>query len=85
MDNGIANISLIKQLLHEKNTIIIKLISDLTIKSKRHVYNIIRLNNPKHSNHLILPYSACTLGEFCVTQVLINDSKRKFKDYLEKQ
>jgi hypothetical protein len=85
MDNGIANITLIKQLLHEKNTILVKLISDLTIKSKRHIFNIIRLHTPQHSNHLLLQFSACTLGEFCVTQVLLNDSKRKFKDYLEKQ
>lgn len=74
-----------KKLLHEKNLLIVKSISELSIKDKRKVFTILR-KLPTRNHNIILPkYLGITLGEFCTVQVLLTDSKRKLKDFLNEQ
>lgn len=84
MDSTIPNVSLVKRLLCEKNNLVITQISELSVKHKRKVFGLLRKETPTHANYLFLQYSACTLGEFCTTQVLLSDGKRKFKDFVSR-
>lgn len=84
MENGIANVPLIKQLLHHKTISVMMTASEMSIKHKRKIFSLLRKQNPVHCNYLLIQYSACTLGDFCTTQVILNDGKRKFKEHIDK-
>ena len=82
MDDEIPNHCLVNRLLHEKNLLVVKLVSEISVKHKRQLLSSLRKAAPIHSNYLFLQFSACTLSEFCTTQVLLSDGKRKFNDFL---
>jgi len=85
MDLCITNSHVLNQLLHERNLIIVQHIADLSIKDKRKVFVMLRKMDGPNANYMFPKYFGATVGEFCTVQVLINDSKRKFKEYLAKQ
>jgi hypothetical protein len=86
MDMCIANKRVLNQLIHEKNLILVKNISELSIKDKRKVFSSLRkIENDGNINFLFPSCFGVTIAEFCTIQVLLNDSKRKFKDTLLKQ
>jgi hypothetical protein len=85
MDLSIINEDLLNQLIHERNLILVQHISDLSIKDKRKLFSLLRKVSNKHHNFMFPQFFGATIGEFCTVQVLLNDSKRKFKEYLNKQ
>jgi ABC-type sugar transport system ATPase subunit len=87
MDTGICNTVLFKQLLHKKNKCMFELVSSLQVKNRRKLFTSVRkLNNPLCStNFIFLQHHACTLAEFCVIHVIINDGRRKISKPHEEQ
>lgn len=82
----ITNKRVLKRLIHEKNLIQVKNISELSIKDKRKVFASLRkIEDNHHFNYLFPMCFGVTIAEFCTIQVLLNDSKRKFKDNLSQQ
>lgn len=85
MDVSVVNRDLLFQLIHERNLIVVRNISELTIKDKRRVLAILRQVPQAHPNLLLPRFSGVTIGEFCTVQLLMSESKRKFKEYVHKQ
>ena len=85
MDLSIINKELLFQLIHERNLIIVKNISDLTIKDKRKMFSLLRQIPDNNLNFIFPRYFGATVGEFCTIQVIMSESKRKFKEYVQKQ
>ena len=81
MDSSVINKEVLNQLMHERNLIMVRKISELTIKDKRKVYNALRQLPSENSSYLFPMFFGATVGEFCTVQVLMSDSKRKFKEY----
>ena len=75
----------VKSLLHRKNVTVAKHISQISVKHKRHMFNLLRNLELPHKNFLFLENVGCTLSDFCAVQVLLSDGKRKFKDNLERK
>ena len=84
MDGEIHDHFLVHRLLHDKNLLVVKLVSGISVKHKRKLFSLLRKEAPTHANYLFLQFSACTLSEFCTIQVLLSDGKRKFNDYIDK-
>lgn len=80
----LTSISLLRRLIHGKNMQKMRRISQLSVKHKRRVFASIRKLNPKHGNYLFTENLGCTIGEFCIAQVLLSDGKRKIKEHLDK-
>ena len=86
MDMCISNPRVTNRLIHEKNLILVKNISELSIKDKRRVFASLRkIDDGQHFNFLFPACFGVTVAEFCTIQVLMNDSKRKFRDNLSRQ
>lgn len=85
MDLSIVNRDLLNQLVHERNLILVRNISDWTIKDKRKVFATLRQVPETHTNLVLPRFSGVTIGEFCTVQVLMSESKRKFKEFVSKQ
>ena len=85
MDVSILNPDLMNQLVHERNLLMVQHISDLSIKDKRKVLGLLRTIPADQYNYLFPTFFGVTIGEFCTIQVLVNDSKRKLKEYIHKQ
>jgi hypothetical protein len=86
MDPSIVNPTLMNHLLHERNLILVKNVTDMSIKNKRKIFACLRqLPNNQSLNFLFPVYFGVTIAEFCTIQVLLNDSKRKFRDSINKQ
>lgn len=86
MDTSVINDRIRNRLIHEKNLILVKNISELSIKDKRKVFAALRkMGDHTHKNFLFPSCFGVTLAEFCTVQVLVNDSKRKFKEALLQQ
>jgi hypothetical protein len=81
----IRNHDILNQLIHERNLIMVQHISELSIKDKRKVFTILRRMDKTHKNFIFPQFFGATIGEFCTTQVLLNDCKKKFKEHLDKQ
>ncbi len=84
MNDEIPSHCLVNRLIHEKNMLIVNLISGISVKHKRKLFSLLRKEAPTHANYLFLQFSACTLSEFCLIHVLLSDGKRKFNDYIGK-
>jgi hypothetical protein len=74
----------IQKLLHERNVQMAQSIIDMPLKDKRLCCAEVRrsLEADVNKSNVLLPAYGMTVGEFCVIQVLSQDSKKLFKEQL---
>ena len=71
------------RLLNEKNKIIVETVSNMNVKDKRKIFSILRQVQPNESqmlNYIFPAFGGITLGEFCTSHVLHNDTNRRKKN-----
>lgn len=69
--------TVLSHLIYEKNVNVVRFIETLSVKDKRKVFAIMRRNNIEGLNYLFENFQCMTLGEFCTSQVILNDNKRR--------
>lgn len=77
--------AVIDRLLYRESVATVAFAAKLTTKHKRKIFAAIRKLSTTHDNFIFVNYMAITLGEFCLTQVLLTDNTRKFKEHVANQ
>lgn len=79
---GLWDPELVKCKMHQRNCAVVRYLSELPIKDKRRVFALLRSIPAREANHVFPTFQGVTVGEFCLTQVLVTDSKKKLREFL---
>jgi hypothetical protein len=75
----------IKKLLHQRNLLLASSVTEMSLKDKRICCAEVRkaLESDHSKPNVLLPSWGLSVGEFCVIQVLSQDSKKQFREQLQ--